>query len=105
MEDNALIFASFEWPPFQSDKTPNQGAMVAITRAALESKGYALEVKFFPFPRMIEEIKAGRVDGAIGIYHTEAREGYMHFTNPIFTSENVLFARKDKANTFFPSKD
>ncbi len=45
--------ATLEWPPYSGEALPEQGASVAVVRAALASMGVRLEVKFLPWTQTV----------------------------------------------------
>lgn len=72
-EDKVIRLTSLEWPPYSSAAIEQQGASVAVVRAAAEAMGYKLEVKFFPWNRAVaaaEDPKSG-FDGYFPEYHSE----------------------------------
>jgi polar amino acid transport system substrate-binding protein len=44
---------SLEWPPYSGEQLRQQGASVAIVRAALAAMGHALEVRFVPWTQAV----------------------------------------------------
>ncbi len=61
-QDKVIRLTSLEWPPYAGEKVDQQGASVAVVRAAAEAMGYSLEVKFFPWSRavaMAQDPKSG----------------------------------------------
>ena len=61
-QDKVIKLTSLEWPPYSGEQVDQQGASVAVVRAAAEAMGYKLEVKFFPWSRavaMAQDPKSG----------------------------------------------
>lgn len=61
-QDKVIRLTSLEWPPYSGEKVAEQGASVAVVRAAAAAMGYTLEVKFFPWSRavaMAQDEKSG----------------------------------------------
>lgn len=72
-QDKVIKLTSLEWPPYSGEKVAEQGASVAVIRAAAEAMGYKLEVKFFPWNRavaMAQDAKSGFV-GYFPEYHSD----------------------------------
>lgn len=44
---------SLEWPPYSGQDLPNQGASIAVAKAAFDAMGHTLEVDFFPWSRAV----------------------------------------------------
>lgn len=52
-DDKVVKLTSLEWPPYTGEKLPDQGASVAVAKAAFAAVGYKLEVNFFPWSRAV----------------------------------------------------
>ncbi|MBL4913709.1 ABC transporter substrate-binding protein [Shewanella schlegeliana] len=50
---DTLYLTSLHWPPFSGAQLKNQGACIAIARAALEAEGHTLVVDFYPWSRAV----------------------------------------------------
>lgn len=50
---DTLYLTSLHWPPFSGAQLKNQGACIAIARAALEAVGHTLVVDFYPWSRAV----------------------------------------------------
>nr|WP_259649534.1 ABC transporter substrate-binding protein [Shewanella sp. MBTL60-007] len=48
-----LYLTSLHWPPFSGAQLKNQGASIAVARAALEAVGHTLVVDFYPWSRAV----------------------------------------------------
>lgn len=48
-----LYLTSLHWPPFASEQLKQQGACIAIAKAALKAVGHTLEVDFYPWSRAV----------------------------------------------------
>lgn len=51
--NKVIQLTSLEWPPYSSKSLPEQGASVAVAKAAFKAMGYELKVKFFPWSRAV----------------------------------------------------
>ncbi|MBD8527787.1 substrate-binding periplasmic protein [Pseudomarimonas arenosa] len=72
-EEKVIRLTSLEWPPYSGAAIDQQGASVAVVRAAAEAMGYKLEVKFFPWNRAVaaaEDPKSG-YHGYFPEYHSD----------------------------------
>lgn len=72
-QDKVIRLTSLEWPPYSGEKVKDQGASIAVVRAAAEAMGYTLEVKFFPWERavkMAQDPKSG-FHGYFPEYHSD----------------------------------
>lgn len=52
-QDRVIRLVSLEWPPYAGENVDEQGASVAVARAAAQAMGYSLDVKFFPWNRAV----------------------------------------------------
>jgi polar amino acid transport system substrate-binding protein len=52
-EDKLIQLTSLDWPPYSSKSLDQQGASVAVAKAAFKAMGYQLKVDFFPWSRAI----------------------------------------------------
>ena len=72
-QDKVIRLTSLDWPPYSSAGMDQQGASVAVVRAAAEAMGYKLEVKFLPWNRAVaaaEDPKSG-FDGYFPEYFSD----------------------------------
>jgi len=84
-QDKVIKLTSLEWPPYAGEKVDQQGASVAVVRAAAEAMGYKLEVKFLPWERAVktaEDPKSGYV-GYFPEYHSDEVAANFLFSDPI----------------------
>jgi len=52
-DSKVVKLASLNWPPYTSSGLPEQGATVAVLKAAFSEMGYQLQVEFFPWSRAV----------------------------------------------------
>lgn len=71
-QDKVIRLTSLEWPPYAGESVDQQGASVAVVRAAAEAMGYTLDVKFFPWSRAVAMAQdpATGVHGYFPEYHS-----------------------------------
>ncbi|ABZ76962.1 conserved hypothetical ABC transporter protein [Shewanella halifaxensis HAW-EB4] len=50
---DTLYLTSVHWPPFAGEQLKNQGACIAVTRAALDAVGHKVIVDFYPWSRAV----------------------------------------------------
>ena len=95
-EKKIIVLGAFEWPPYFSQKLPAGGFITQITRSAFARVGYQLEVKFLPFARLIQQVKQGEVQGALGIFHSPDRAEFMVYTQLVYNTEVAFFAHREQ---------
>jgi len=84
-QDKVIKLTSLEWPPYAGEKVDQQGASVAVVRAAAEAMGYKLEVKFFPWERAVKTAETG-TGGFVGYfpeYHSDEVATKFKLSDPI----------------------
>ena len=53
--------------PYNGDpKAERPGSMIEIAKRVLEKAGYVVDYQIMPWTRALEEVKAGKLDGAVG---------------------------------------
>ncbi|KLN64007.1 MULTISPECIES: substrate-binding periplasmic protein [Vibrio] len=57
LKAEVLTLTSLEWPPYASRSQPEQGASVAVVKAAVEAMGHELKVEFYPWERAVHLAK------------------------------------------------
>ncbi|NYZ17677.1 transporter substrate-binding domain-containing protein [Azospirillum sp. RWY-5-1] len=104
-QEKVVRLTSLDWPPFSGESQKDQGAAVAVVRAAFAAVGYRLEVSFFPWNRAVALVKAdGGPDGYFPEYDGgEVRQGF-HLSVPLGTSP-LGFAERSAAPVAWASLD
>jgi polar amino acid transport system substrate-binding protein len=51
---DTLYLTSLEWPPYSGKKLAEQGASIAVAKAAFSSMGHELVVEFYPWSRAVK---------------------------------------------------
>ena len=57
--DKTVYLTSLDWPPYSGKALKEQGASVAVAKAAFKAMGYTLVVEFFPWSRAVNLAKSG----------------------------------------------
>ena len=100
-----LYLASLHWPPFAGEQLKNQGACIAVTKAALEAVGHTVVVDFFPWSRAVR--MASRNDskylGYLPEYNYPTQK--FVFSEPMGRSALGLVERKSHPISWIEQKD
>ena len=56
-EDKTIYLTSLSWPPYSDPQMAEQGASVAVAKAAFAAMGYTLMVDFYPWSRAVHLAK------------------------------------------------
>ncbi|WP_394251203.1 substrate-binding periplasmic protein [Vibrio profundi] len=91
-----VVLANGEWAPYQSQYLQHSGFVSRIVKEAFEEEGYDVEFEFLPWMRGVEKAKLGEIDGTFIWAHSDVREKYFHFSNPVLTLTTSLFHRVDE---------
>ncbi len=83
------------FPPYKDPELPDNGLLVAITRAAFDRVGYQLQITYRPWARILVEIKSGSYDGILGVWFRVERQAWLAYSRPIGVNRVVLFKHKD----------
>ena len=57
-----LNLATLEWPPYIGEELCNKGWVFQLTVAMLVSRGYQVNVHFFPWARSVKMVEMGKMD-------------------------------------------
>lgn len=105
-------YPSFNWTETTSDPDNNYpiegqvgqyaaGYDVSIARRICEDNGWNLEIVKMGWDSLVPSLQQGTINAVIaGMSDTEERRMSIDFTDPYYTSELVIIARKDDANFY-----
>jgi polar amino acid transport system substrate-binding protein len=93
---SSVVIGYGEWPPFESPSLPDQGPVPTLVREALAAGGTQVEFKSLPWWRMLHEVEAGHLDGALIWRDVGDRRATFLLSDPLFTSRITLFFRKNE---------
>lgn len=84
-QQKVIHLTSLDWPPYSGAQLPEQGASVAVAKAAAKAMGYELKVDFLPWARAVAaaESGAGGVVGYFPEYHSADVASRFVLSNPI----------------------
>lgn len=96
--DNKVVnLTSLEWPPYSSKSLKQQGASVAVAKAAFKEMGYELNVSFFPWSRAVAFAKDSNSEysGYFPEYYSAETAEEFIYSNPMGQSPLGFAERKD----------
>lgn len=76
LADEVWLVTSLEWPPFSGQNLPEQGAGIAVLRAALATQGIQLRVEFYPWTRALLTAKDPRYAGVYPSWPEDVGPGF-----------------------------
>ena len=86
-ENKTVKFTSLEWAPYTSAEMRNQGASVAVAKAAFKAVGIDLLVDFYPWKRAVNLAKSQpHYDGYFPEYYSNALKQDFILSEPIGSS-------------------
>ena len=89
-----ITLMTTDYPPYFSANLPNGGPLTEIVVEAFKAVGHHASIQFVPWVRAMEFAKAGKVDGLHGAWHSEEREAWFVFSDPLPGNKVVLFKRR-----------
>ena len=91
------IGAMNRWPPM--DFTDESGALLGIGADFVALLNELLDGRIVavpgPFPQLLEDVKAGRLDALLDVTPQPGREAFLRFTKPYAVLPHAIVARKD----------
>lgn len=95
-DDQEMVIATLEWPPYVSTVLPEQGLSATIVNAAARASGFRVRYRYFPWNRAVH---LGQNDpgyaGYFPAYYTEERAKTCHFTASIGPSPVGFVERRE----------
>ncbi|WP_019615340.1 substrate-binding periplasmic protein [Psychromonas ossibalaenae] len=98
--EQVVEMATDTWPPYYGAALEKNGPLVEITRRTLKNIGYELSVAFIPWKRAVEHSKKGKYQAVLGGYYNKQRADYFWYSDPIATSNLVLFMHKNNRHKY-----
>jgi polar amino acid transport system substrate-binding protein len=91
------------YPPYYGPNLTNQGPITEIVVTAYKKVGYRVNIKYVPWARALETVKAGKADGLYGAWYSTERAQWFVYSNPLPRNEIMLYKRKGTAPPTFTS--
>ncbi|KGJ90709.1 substrate-binding periplasmic protein [Colwellia psychrerythraea] len=106
--DKVLNLATLNWPPYISESVCNKGWVFQFTVALLVSKGYQVNIHFYPWARSVKMVEQGKMDILFPEYFIESsspsdsvpgkkREELLVLSNKFSGGELSLLKRKGES--------
>jgi len=99
--DKEIFLTSTEYPPYYGQKLKNNGFISEVIRAAFKKTGYKVKVEFYPWLRSKIMAENGESDGMYTLWHTEEREKWFVFSNPIPPHNAIGFYKRTNSEITF----
>lgn len=95
--DKVVHLTSLDWPPYSSKSLKQQGASVAVAKAAFKEMGYELKVKFFPWSRAVAFAKDQKSEysGYFPEYYSEDTAKEFIYSEPMGSGPLGFAERKN----------
>ena len=95
--DIVVNLTSLDWPPYSSKSLKQQGASVAVAKAAFKEMGYELKVTFYPWSRAVALAKDSKSDysGYFPEYYSEDTEKEFIYSEPMGSGPLGFAERKN----------
>ncbi|MCP4355775.1 MAG: amino acid ABC transporter substrate-binding protein [Proteobacteria bacterium] len=104
-QENVIKFTSLEWPPFSGKDLRQEGAFIAVVRAAYEAMGYKIEITFLPWIHAQQAVKdSDEYAGYLPAYESKKRRADSIISEQIVSSP-VGFAQHSDAKISWSKLD
>lgn len=94
--DKEVRLTTLQWPPYSGQQLAEQGASVAVAKAAFAAMGYQLHVDFFPWSRAVAQAK--RDEAYVGYfpeYYSDEIAADFIYSHPIGSGPLGFAEQKD----------
>jgi len=98
-----VVMCTLNWEPYYGSDLPRNGFFTALVKAAFEREGHTVKTEFMPWARAMLEVKQGDRDVLLGAYYTEKRARTYYASEPIYTDQVGIVARKSLGIDHFDS--
>lgn len=97
--DKVINLTSLDWPPYSSKSLKEQGASVAVAKAAFKEMGYELKVSFFPWSRAVAfaKDKKSEYSGYFPEYYSEDIAKEFTYSEPMGSGPLGFAERKNNS--------
>lgn len=95
-EAKQVTMGVYKWEPYVGEQKDKYGILADIVVAVLEKTGYEVDIKPFPFARIMKKLETGEIDLAPGISRTKERERFLDFSSPIYDVEQGFTSKKGR---------
>jgi polar amino acid transport system substrate-binding protein len=94
------------FPPFSfQEKGALTGVAIDVVNEMAKRLGISVEIKAYPWSRVLKSIEEGVVDGGFSVFEKEERKAFCLYTGIIQYEEYHLFVKKGKEFPFSGIKD
>ena len=83
------------WPPF-IDADGQSGISIELSRAALATQGYQLNMKILPWSRALNEARSGHIDLLIATWKTAERRKFLYFSEAYAINKITFISRAEE---------
>ncbi|MCH8550789.1 MAG: transporter substrate-binding domain-containing protein [Natronospirillum sp.] len=90
---DTLVVAGDPWRPYLDPDVPNQGIAIEIVRESLATQGFDLDWEIMPWARALYGARDGEYDVLVGVWYTEERAQFLHYSDPFLANEVKLIKR------------
>jgi len=97
--DKVVHLTSLDWPPYSGKTLSDQGASVAVAKAAFKAMGYELKVTFYPWSRAVALAKDGssKFSGYFPEYYSGDTANDFVYSEAMGSGPLGFAERKDKS--------
>ncbi|CAH0536378.1 substrate-binding periplasmic protein [Vibrio marisflavi] len=100
-----ITLGSVDYPPYFGPRLHNYGVVSEIVQSAFKRQKVDSNVDFFPWARLMQIGKAGKVDALYTVWCTAERKRDFYYSHALFPNEVVLLKLKSLKIKFESYKD
>lgn len=107
-DEKTLIFGSVEniEPLSYSENNSAKGLFVDIMTEIAARSDLNISIRFYPFPRLLQYLQSGEIDGVLSIYHRPEREDFLIYSSqPVLVSRVLIFTREEDDREYRNTED
>lgn len=104
-ESELVSIGISEFPPYYGEELENYGFVKEIVEQAYMRVGYKIKIDFFPWARVLEYGKKGKVDAVLAIWYSKQREKWFAFSHPLHPNMLGFYKRKSDKIDFTSYQD
>jgi ABC-type amino acid transport substrate-binding protein len=94
-ENTVISAVCAPWPVFTEPDSHKQGLVIELVREALLTQSLDIEVDFIPWSHALMSLQQGQTDVLIGAWKAEELNGYLVYSDSIYSAVNKPLAGKD----------
>ncbi|MFN3604989.1 MAG: substrate-binding periplasmic protein [Leptonema sp. (in: bacteria)] len=93
--EHTIILTTLDWQPYIGQDLRDYGYVYQLVKEVYESKGYKVQIQFYPWARTMNKASSGEADGYFPEYYNEELAKNFYFSLPYPGGPAGFYGRKD----------